>query len=390
MKAADYGKHTKTVSAFVSTNSICQGQQVPVLWPLIFKTGHEIAFAHSSFKWSNLAANNAGVTVVIVGFSKEVAKKRFLHTSHKNDIVTVKEVENINAYLVPTKNVIVDKVSKPTNGFYEMGFGNKPVDGGFLLIGKEEINGLGLTETQSKKVVRRFVGSEDSINGKVRFCLWLERSDAEELESNEKIYERLNGVKQMRLESDKSQTKVLAETPFAFGEIRQSGDELPIIIPLHSSENREYLPFALGNRGDIVANSASALYNAPLWNIAIYSTRLHLVWIATVCGKIKTDYRYSNTLGWNTFPIPKLTEKNKQDLTRCAEDILLAREAHFPATIADLYDPDNMPENLRRAHDRNDEVLERIYIGRRFKNDTERLEKLFELYAQMTSQNKKG
>ena len=129
------------------------------------------------------------------------------------------------------------------------------------------------------------------------------------------------------------------------------------------------------------------MYDAPLWNMALIVSRLHLVWIATVCGKLKTDFRYSNTLGWNTFPVPTLTDKNKADLTHCAEDILLAREAQFPATIADLYDPENMPADLRQAHERNDEVLERIYIGRRFKNDTERLEKLFELYTKMTGQS---
>ena len=137
-----------------------------------------------------------------------------------------------------------------------------------------------------------------------------------------------------------------------------------------------------------VSNLALAIYDAPLWHMALIASRLHLVWVATVCGKLKTDFRYSNTMGWNTFPLPKLTEQNKSDLTACAENILLAREAHFPATIADLYDPEAMPENLRRAHEENDEVLERIYIGRRFKNDTERLEKLFELYTRMTGKGK--
>jgi hypothetical protein len=132
------------------------------------------------------------------------------------------------------------------------------------------------------------------------------------------------------------------------------------------------------------------MYGAPLWCLSLIASRLHLVWIATVCGKLKTDFRYSNTLGWNTFPVPMLTDKNKADLSRCAEDILLAREAHFPATIANLYDPEEMPANLRATHDRNDEVLERIYIGRRFKNDTERLEKLFELYTKMTTKPKGG
>lgn len=385
MKAADYGTITNSVTAFVTTNSICQGQQVPTLWPLIFKTGHEIAFAHTSFKWSNLATNNAGVTVIIVGLSRQPNKKRYLYTLDKNENTSIKEIDHINAYLVPGQHVIVDKSSKPTNGLREMGFGNKPVDGGHLLLNRDEVKFLNLTQDQNKKVVRRFLGSEDSINGKERFCLWLGKADANILSTNKAILDRLNGVKQMRLESDKKQTQELAKTPYAFGEVRQKGNELPVVIPLHSSESREYLPFALGNRGDIIANSASALYDAPLWNVAMFSSRLHLVWIATVCGKIKTDYRYSNTMGWNTFPVPTLTEKNKADLTRCAEDILLAREAHFPATIADLYDPDKMPENLRHAHERNDEVLERIYIGRRFKNDTERLEKLFDLYTKMTA-----
>lgn len=158
-----------------------------------------------------------------------------------------------------------------------------------------------------------------------------------------------------------------------------------MIVPSVSSESRPYLPVGLLPPGTIVSNLAFALYDAPLWNLAIIVSRLHLVWIATVCGKLKTDFRYSNTLGWNTFPVPTLTEKNKADLTRCAEDILLARERHFPATIADLYDPEKMPDDLRAAHERNDEVLERIYIGRRFKNDTERLEKLFDLYTKMTA-----
>jgi hypothetical protein len=385
MKAVDYGTKTNTVVSFVSTNSICQGQQVPIIWPLIFKTGHEIAFAHTSFKWANLAAKNAGVTVVIVGLSRQSRKKHQLYTLDKNDNTSVKEVEHINAYLVPTQDVIVEKISKPVNGLNEMGFGNKPVDGGFLLLYRWEIEALGLSVEQQHKIVRRFLGSEDSINGKERFCLWLDKVDAEILSVNREILERLNGVKKMRLDSDKKPTNELAKTPFLFGEIRQNGGELPFVIPRVSSENREYLPLALGNRGDIIADSAFGLFDAPLWNAAIFSSRIHLVWIATVCGKLKADFRYSNTLGWNTFPVPALTEKNKADLTRCAENILLAREAHFPATIAELYNSDSMPHNLRAAHEQNDDVLERIYIGRRFKNDTERLEKLFDLYTKMAA-----
>ena len=158
-------------------------------------------------------------------------------------------------------------------------------------------------------------------------------------------------------------------------------------MPCVSSENRAYLPVGLIDNKSAVTNLCFALYDAPLWNIALIASRLHLIWISTVCGQLETRIRYSNTLGWNTFPLPKLTEKNKADLTCCAEDILLAREAHFPATIADLYDPETMPDDLRAAHDHSDEVLERIYIGRHFKNDTERLEKLFDLYSRMTSRS---
>ena len=185
------------------------------------------------------------------------------------------------------------------------------------------------------------------------------------------------------LSSKKLATQLGAKRPHKFEEIRRCESEIIIIVPTASSERRPNLPCGILSKGAIVSNLAFDLYDAPLWNLALIASRIHLVWIATVCGKLKTDFRYSNTLGWNTFPVPVLTEKNKADLTRCAEDILLAREAHFPATIADLYDPETMPENLRLAHARNDEVLERIYIGRRFRNDTERLEKLFELYTVM-------
>jgi hypothetical protein len=176
----------------------------------------------------------------------------------------------------------------------------------------------------------------------------------------------------------------LAKTPWRFRD-QVTAESHVIVVPRVSSESRPNLPVGLLGPDAIIQDQALALYDAPLWNLALIASRLHLVWIATVCGKLKTDFRYSNTLGWNTFPVPLLTEQNKADLTRCAEAILLAREVHFPATIAELYDPEAMPENLRQAHAQNDEVLERIYVGRRFKNDTERLEKLFELYTKMTA-----
>jgi hypothetical protein len=266
-----------------------------------------------------------------------------------------------------------------------MTFGSKPTDGGHLLMSVVEARDLGLSREERARYLRRIYGSAEFIRGQERYCLWLGPNDLEAAQALPSVSGRIEGVRAMRLASPKQATRDAASTPHRFGEIRQSGDETVIVVPSVSSEAREYLPVGYAPTGTIVSNLAFALFDAPLWNMALIASRLHLVWIATVCGKLKTDFRYSNTLGWNTFPVPKLTEQNKADLTRCAEDILLAREAHFPATIADLYDPDTMPENLRHAHDRNDEVLERIYIGRRFKNDTERLEKLFDLYTKMTS-----
>lgn len=385
MKAASYGTHTNAVAAFVSTNSICQGRQVENLWPLIFKTGHEIAFAHTSFKWANLASHNAGVTVVIVGISNHAGKVRKLFSISDDGSTTLKETEHINAYLTSGKNIIVSALSKPVNDLPVMNFGSMPNDGGNLLLTREEAKQL-KEDDKAEKFIRRIFGSEEFINGKERYCLWVNDNELQEALSVPPIQERFSGVRKKRLESNRKTTQLLALEPHRFGEVRQGGSEQIIIIPSVSSEKRNYLPCGLLESGSIISNAAYALYDEPLWNIALIVSRMHLVWIATVCGKLETRYRYSNTLGWNTFPVPQLTEKNKADLTRCAEDILLAREANFPAAIADLYDPENMPENLRRAHERNDEVLERIYIGRPFKNDTERLEKLFELYTKMTAQ----
>ncbi len=384
MKAADYGTATPTVAALVSTNSICQGRQVETLWSLIFKTGHEIAFAHTSFKWANLASYNAGVTVVIVGISNHAGKQRHLFSDADGNGTTIKAVENINAYLVPGPNVIVGPLSRPLNGLSDMSFGNMPNDGGHLLLSAQEAAGA-IDVGVDRTFLRPFLGSQEFINGIERRCIWMDETDFKRAQTNAWLHSRFEAVRTQRAASSRATTAKLSGVPFRFGEVRQKGNETVIIVPSVSSESREYLPVGYCPRGTIVSNLAFALYDAPIWNLALIGSRLHLVWIATVCGKLETRYRYSNTLGWNTFPVPTLTEKNKADLTRCAEDILLAREAHFPATIADLYDPDKIPADLREAHERNDEVLERIYIGRRFRNDTERLEKLFELYTKMAA-----
>jgi len=384
MKAADYGLHTPTVSAFVSTNSICQGQQVPILWPLIFKTGHEIAFAHTSFKWANLASHNAGVTVAIVAISNHAATVRKLFTLADDGGSVVREAENINAYLVAAPIVIVEKASRPMNGTANMSFGNKPVDGGHLLLSADEVQALGLTAEQRDKFIRRIYGSAEFIRGLERYCLWIENDHLHEAMSIDTIRQRIEGVREMRLASRDKSANEMASRAHQMREMN-IGQHQTIAVAAISSENRPYLPCGLLTNEQTVTNKVFALYDAPLWNMALIASRLHWVWIGTVCVRMRTDFSYSNTLGWNTFPVPKLTEKNRADLTAAAEGILLAREAHFPATIADLYNPEKMPDDLRAAHDHNDEVLERIYIGRRFRNDTERLEKLFEMYTKMTT-----
>ena len=384
MKAAAYAQATPTDSAFVSTNSICQGRIVPILWPAIFKCGSHIRFAHSSFKWTNLAAHNAGVTVAIVGLSTDVSKTRLLYDLDRNGQTTVREATNITPYLSVGEDVVVEGQRKSISGLPDMSFGNMPVDGGNLLLSADDAVSLGLSKQDEETFLRRIYGSAEFIRGVVRKCLWIPDVKLSQALDIASIRGRIDGVREMRLKSKDAGTNELASRAHQFREMYH-GDKHTLILPGVSSEGREYLPVGLIDNHSVVSNLAFALYDAPLWNLALIASRLHLVWIATVCGKLKTDFRYSNTLGWNTFPVPTLTEKNKADLTRCAEDILLVREHHFPATIAELYDPASMPADLRGAHERNDEVLERIYIGRRFKNDTERLEKLFDLYTKMAA-----
>lgn len=390
MKAADYGSHTSTVAALVSTNSICQGRQVETLWKPIFQMGFEISFAHTSFKWANLASYNAGVTVVIVGITNKPPKVRKIFTESDSTEIIVKETENINAYLISGSNVIVSSTSKPLCKLHEMSFGNMPNDGGFLLLDLQQANSAVSEYGVLQSFIRPFLGSQEFIRGQERRCIWVTEENIHIAKENLWLQSRFESVRELRLNSNRSTTNELADNPYRFGEVRQSGNEEAIIVPRVSSEERQFLPVGIVQQGTIIGDRNFALYDAPLWNMALIASRLHWVWIGTVCVRMRTDFSYSNTLGWNTFPVPKLTEQDKADLTRCAEDILLAREVHFPATIADLYDPDNMPQNLRHAHERNDEVLERIYIGRRFKNDTERLEKLFDMYVKMTSAEAKA
>ena len=375
---ADVGSNA--VCAFVATNSICQGQQATELWPAAAQHGCEIQFAHTSFKWANLASHNAGVTVVIVGISKiSSAPKRLFEDE------TVKICDSISPYLVPNSSAYVEKANAPIGEQFEMLFGNMPRDGGHLLLSPDEAKKVIKEDPIAAPFIKQFIGSTEMINGKARYWLWIEDDEVEQAKKSPFIANRLALVAQSRLASDAESTRSFALQPYRFVQIAGKAQNYSIVVPRVSSENRDYLPVGLAENA-IIGDRNFALYDAPLWNMALIASRLHWVWIATVCVRMRTDFSYSNTLGWNTFPVPSLTEQHKADLTESAAAILLARETHFPKTIADLYAPGAMPENLRHAHERNDEILERIYIGRRFKNDTERLEKLFALYSEMTAQ----
>jgi hypothetical protein len=380
-KASDFIVNKSGEFAFVMTNSVSQGTQVPIYWPHLFSKGLEITFAHRSFKWANNAAHNAGVTVVIIGIGNERKQKKI----YEGELV--RDVNEISPYLLPGFSTIVTTKSRPISEISRMNYGNLPGDGNHLSLNHQEKVELLEKYPEAKKLILPLYGAQEFIQGKRRYCLWIDDSDLELAYSVPEVARRIEKVKEVRESSKDPSYNALASRPHQYRD-RNLSKNSTILVPQVSSEAREYLPTTLLSGQIGTTNQAFALYDAPLWNMALIASRLHLVWIGAVCGKLKTDYRYSNTLGWNTFPIQKLTEKNKEDLTRCSEEILLVRESYFPATIAELYKPENMPKNLRLAHERNDEVLERIYIGRRFKNDTERLEKLFDLYTKMTE--KKG
>jgi hypothetical protein len=285
--------------------------------------------------------------------------------------------------LVAGSDVMINGARAPLAGQDVMYLGNMPKDGGYLLLEREEADRLLSGDDATRKFLRHFWGADEVINSRPRYCIWIEETQFHEAQNIPEIRDRLNLVAKFRSDSPTDSTRAFASRPYRFVQLSAVSKSTAIVMPRVSSEKREYLPVSVLDKSPVVGDKCYAIYDAPLWNFSLLASRIHLVWIGTVCSRLEMRFSYGNTLGWNTFPVPSLTGKNKADLTRCGEDILLAREAHFPATIADLYDPEKMPDDLRAAHERNDETLERIYIGRRFRNDTERLEKLFDLYTKM-------
>jgi hypothetical protein len=379
--AMQYQKAERSTFAFVTTSSLCEGLHVSLLWKHILVGGRGIVFAHRPFKWQNLAAANAGVSVVVVGVASSPERNR-LRIYDGSELVAA---SHINAYLANGPDIFVGTRPRHIAGCSQMMTGAMPRDGGHLILSTDEADGLLSRSPIYSEFIRRYLGSEELINGKIRYCIWVDDGQLEAARELPELVARFSLVRANRLDSPLDSTRAFADLPHRFVYLAGRSRFMTVAIGAVSSESRAFLPVDCLPAHVVCSNRVYAIYDGSLADFSILSSSLHMAWAFAVCGRLEQRLSYSNTLGWNTFPVPLLTEQNKADLTRCAENILLAREAHFPATIADLYDPETMPENLRQAHERNDEALERIYIGRRFKNDTERLEKLFDLYTKMTA-----
>lgn len=384
LKAKDYIQKQPATFAFVCTSSNCEGLQVPVLWKELLKDDVHILFAYRAFKWANLAAKNAGVTVNIVGVTNEKTKEN----KKIYDKDQVRSVNNISPYLLATENIFVDTSPEPLSQLSPMITGSMPRDGGNLLLSFDEAVELEKSCPDAAEFIRPYIGTDELVKGNKRFCIWIKDERLEVAKAIPFLKNRLEKVRMKRNESPLKSTRDFANKPHRFVYLAGEAQNCVIGVGGVSSENREYLPVTLYEKNCVISNLAYAMYDSPIFNISLIASRMHLVWIEAVCGKLETRIRYSNTLGWNTFPVPNLTEKNIADLTQSAENILLAREYYFPSTLAELYEPETMPKELREAHEWNDELLERIYIGRRFKSKTERLERLFNLYSEISKYNK--
>lgn len=384
LKAAQYSQYTSVSIAFVTTNSICQGLQTSILWPTILSDYRlNIFFAHKSFKWSNLASHNAGVSVVIIGLTTNMANQKKLFDIDANGVTFFKEVENINAYLLNAQNVFIEGAKESLSLEFKITDGSGALDSGNLILSNEEKKIISSTNEKANFFLKPYIGSNEFIKGKQRWCIWIEDKNLEQALKIPEIASRIAKVKMFRQNAG-TRAKTAIDRPHKFAWInKKSGTQ--IIIPTVFSEKREYITAGYLSDEYIISNAASIIQESELYVFSIISSKVHMAWVRAIAGKLEDRIRYTSSTCYNTFPLIKLTNKNKEDLTVTAEEILIARERHFPATIADLYDPSKMPNDLKLAHERNDEVLERIYIGRKFKNDTERLEKLFELYTKMTT-----
>ena len=378
-KAAKYIKGLQAKCAFVSTNSIVQGEQVLSLWKPIFSLDVCIEFAYTSFEWSNNAKNKAHVIVVIIGLANLKTNKKKLY--RENNVVLC---DNINGYLSNAKNVFVENRKTPLTASFEMMvYGSEPREGGFLMLDINDKETIIDNNPSDIKFIKRVTGSNEFINDLIRYCLWISDYDIEEARANPFISNRLEKVSQYRLTSKRSDTIKYANRPNQFTNSTYKNTSA-LVVPVVSSANREYLPLGFVGKNVVVLNSSQTIYNCSIQTFGIIESKIHMLWVKAVSGKLKNDIRYSSTLCYNTFPFPKISDSKKQEIEEAAEEVLLVREDYPGKTLAELYDPDKMPDDLREAHHRLDLIVESCYQDKPFANDEERLECLFKLYEKMT------
>lgn len=381
-KGAKYIKGTKARYAFVTTNSISQGEQVAMLWKPILDLDLEIFFAKTSFKWRNNAKYNAAVTVAIIGVAEKSASKKLLFNERANAVYSV---ENINPYLATSENVIVTKTYSVPKGLPKAEFGCMPYDNGHLLMTEQQKATLLAVYPQAEKFVKPIIGSQEFLNDIHRYCLWIDDAMREEAEKIPPVKARIDATYNFRLNESKDGAS-LAERPHQFREhyIINDNSKNKVIIPRVSSERREYIPIGYVDKDTIISDSAFAVYDAEKWLFALLTSKMHNLWVRAVGGSLETRIRYSATLCYNTFPFPKLTEAQKKELSILADNIITVREENYFLTLGEMYNPETMPEDLRKAHHQLDLAVERIYRPEPFASDEERLAHLFKLYAKMT------
>lgn len=387
IKASQYIQGTNIQVGFVSTNSITQGEQVGVLWNILFNDYNiSINFAHRTFRWSSEAAGAAHVHVVIIGFGHQNLPNKKLFEYERVDLEPHETiVANINPYLIAGRNILLKNRRTPLCNISEIKFGNMPNDDSNLLLTNEEKEYLISIEPNAEQFIRPLISAKEFLNGIKKWCIWLKDVSPNEWRNIRPIRERVERVKEYRNQSSRAATRELAATPHCFGEIRQPNTDY-VVIPLHSSENRNYIPIDFLSPLNIVHNSCSCIANASLYEFGVIMSQMHMAWVKHVCGRIKSDYRYSNNLVYNNFPWPQDPTQAKVDnVTEAAQNVLDARLMHPDSTLADLYDPVAMPTNLVQAHRNLDRAIDRCYRNQAFTNDRNRMEFMIELYDRYTN-----
>ena len=381
VKGADYISGSRAQLAFVTTNSVAQGEHVSLMFPTIFDMNIEIGFAYTSFKWENNAKYNAGVTVAVIGLRNRSDAPRYIFT----DGLEI-AAHNINGYLADAPSIIAGRQMKPISpALPPMVFGSKPTDGGYLVLDPAEKLELVDAEPGAARFLKRYVGAADYINDIERYCLWISDRDVSAAREITPIAERLDRLASWRRESKAQSTVDFADRPHRFKQRAYKATD-SIIVPRVSSERREYMPMGYLGPDTVVSDAAFAIYDAQPWLFAILTSRMHMAWARAVGGKMKTDFRYSNTIVYNNFPAPPLSEALKERLAAAALRVLDVREYHCEQTLAELYDPDKMPQDLREAHAAVDALVDSIYSKKPYETDEQRLSDLFALYQRMTAQ----